>query len=888
MRVVELRVEYGAVQLGLGQARPRLSWVADGRPGEAQTAYELACRRDGQVVSGGRVEGADSLWLDWPFPPLASRQAVELRLRLWGAGPEPGPWSDWRMIEAGLLEPTDWSVPWVVVDRRQEGQSGPGPAYRARTEFTWSGSGQARLYLTGHGLVEAELNGQPVSDELLAPGWTSYRHRVVYRVLDVTRLIRPGRNAVGVTVADGWYRGKLGFNGGASQATYGSELAFLLQLEAITDDGPQSLIGPEASWRVAPSPVVSAGLYEGEVIEAGLIEPDWSQAGFDDEGWRPAQTVPGDSLPGRPVAATLPPIRVTDALAPVSRRLMPDGRLRLDFGQNLAGRLRATVSAQAASLVSFHHAEAIDAGRLATRPLRRAASVDSLRLAAGQTVEFEPRFTIHGFRYAEVAADWSAVRVERLRAEVMQTDMRRTGWFDCSHALLNRLHENVVWSMRGNFVSLPTDCPQRDERLGWTGDIAAFAPTALFLYDCAGLLVNWLADLAVEQTEQGTVPNFVPWVECGFPKEPTAAWGDAAVIVPWALYQRTGDRGVLERQWPSMTAWVDQVADLVGEAGLWQDGFQLGDWLDPEAPPEAPDRARTDRYLVATAYHAHSARRLSQIARLLGRADAAAHYDLTADRARAAFRSEWVSPAGRVVSDAPTALALAIVFQLLDGPHQYRVAGRRLVELVREGDYRIRTGFVGTPLICDALVASGAPDDAYHLLLQQECPSWLYPITMGATTVWERWDSILPDGSINPGEMTSFNHYALGAVADFMQRRIGGLAPLEPAYRAVEVAPLLGGGLTAGRASHQTPYGLCAVSWRRRLDRFSLDLDLPAGVRAEVHLPDSEPPRPVAGGGHFHFESSCRPADLDPPPRRPVNLHDPRRHDAATDRVESD
>ncbi|MDR1387332.1 MAG: glycoside hydrolase family 78 protein [Propionibacteriaceae bacterium] len=779
-------------------------------------------------------------------------------------------------------------MPWVVVDRRGDDRSGPGPAYRARTEFVWSGAGPARLYLTGHGIVEAELNGRAVSDELLAPGWTSYRHRVVYRVLDVGELLRPGPNAVGVTVADGWYRGKLGFNGGARRATYGRDLAFLLQLEASGPQGPQALIGPRADWRVAPSAVVSAGLYEGEVVEASLIEPGWSQVGFDDRAWRTAEAVPLGDLPGQPVAATLPPIRVTDALAPVSRRLMPDGRLRLDFGQNLAGRLRATVSAQAASLVSFHHAEAIEAGRLATRPLRRAASVDALRLEAGQTVEFEPRFTIHGFRYAELAADWSAVRVDRLRAEVLHSDMRRTGWFDCSHALLNRLHENVVWSMRGNFASLPTDCPQRDERLGWTGDIAAFAPTALFLYDCAGLLVNWLDDLAVEQAELGTVPNFVPWVECGFPKEPTAAWGDAAVIVPWEMYRRTGDRGVLERQWPSMTAWVDQVAGLAGESGLWQSGFQLGDWLDPEAPPEAPDRARTDRYLVATAYHSHSARLLARVAQALDRPQDAAHYDLMADRAAAAFRSEWVSPAGRVVSDAPTALALAIVFRLLDAPHQYRVAGRRLVELVREGDYRIRTGFVGTPLICDALVASGAPDDTYHLLLQQECPSWLYPITMGATTVWERWDSMLPDGSINPGEMTSFNHYALGAVADFMQRRIGGLAPLEPGYRSVEVAPLLGGGLTAGRASHQSPYGLCAVSWRRREDRFSLDLELPSGVRAEVRLPDSTPPRPVVGGGQFHFESSCRPAQQDPPPLRPVNPHDPRRHDAvAADRVES-
>ena len=442
--------------------------------------------------------------------------------------------------------------------------------------------------------------------------------------------------------------------------------------------------------------------------------------------------------------------------------------------------------------------------------------------------------------------------------------MERTGWFTCSDELVSRLHENVVWGMRGNFLDIPTDCPQRDERLGWTGDIQVFTPTARFLYDCTGMLGSWLEDVSAEQLEWGTVPVYVPYIQLAFPPVPMAAWGDAAVIVPWALYERDGDVELLRRQYPSMRAWVDQIAEAAGAEHLWNTGMQLGDWLDPSAPPDRPAAARTDKYLVATGYHALTARLLAAAAGVLGRPDDEKHYRSLALDVVNAFRMEYISPNGRLVSDAPTALALALQFDLLE-PEQRAVAGRRLVALVKADDHRIGTGFVGTPIICDALFAVGAFDTAFHLLTQQGCPSWLYPVTMGATTIWERWDSMLPDGSINSGDMTSFNHYALGAVADWLHRSVAGLAPAAPGYRRIEVAPRPGGGLTSVRAAHETAYGRAEVGWKRDGGELTVDVLVPPGTTATVRLPENDWPARSIGSGRYTFRCRFRPAADDPP-----------------------
>jgi alpha-L-rhamnosidase len=508
------------------------------------------------------------------------------------------------------------------------------------------------------------------------------------------------------------------------------------------------------------------------------------------------------------------------------------GRTLVDFGQNLVGWLRIKVTGRAGHTITLRHAEVLENGELCTRPLRFAQATDTYTLRGGDAETWEPRFTFHGFRYAEVEGWPGELKPTDIEAVVLHSDLERTGWFECSDGLVNQLHQNIVWSMRGNFVDVPTDCPQRDERLGWTGDIQVFA--------------------AEQTASKGVVPFFVPNV-LPRPTAPAAAWGDAAVIVPWVLYQHYGDATILETQFESMRAWVDVIDDLAGTRHLWQTGMQFGDWLDPNASPHKPGDARTSSQIVATAYFARSAELLSQAAEILGRTSEAQKYQTLAAQVREAFGREYVTPNGRLMSDATTAYALALEFALLADAGQRQQAGRRLAHLVRGSGYRISTGFVGTPLVCDALCSVGEVEAAYRLLLERECPSWLYPVTMGATTIWERWDSMLPDGAVNPGEMTSFNHYALGAVADWLHRVVGGLAPAAPGYRKLAFQPQPGGGLTWARTHHRTPYGPASCAWRIEDGTLTVEIEVPANTSARVSLPGRESEPVEVGSGNYRW-----------------------------------
>ncbi|MEV1240278.1 glycoside hydrolase family 78 protein [Nonomuraea sp. NPDC049750] len=854
---IDLRFEHHREPLGIGEPRPRLSWtVRNDRPGWQQHGYDVEIRdSEGKVVSTtGR---SDSVLVPWPGDDLRSRERRAVRVRVRGQDGEASEWSEWTSVEAGLLEAEEWHAEAAAPPAELLGAP-DGPATMLRRGFALRGPVErARLYVTGHGLYEVEINGQVVGDDVLAPGWSSYDHRLRYRTHDVTALLSEGDNAIGAMLADGWYRGRVGFKDGRVE-TYGSRTALIAQLEVVYTDGSTDVVTTDGSWRCARGPVLAASLYDGEKYDARLLPAGWSAPGFDDGAWLPADVVDHDR--GLLVAPTGPPVRRFETLRPVEVIEGPAGETILDFGQNISGRLRIRVQGPAGHTVTLLHAEVLENGALSRRPLRNAAAQDEYTLAGGAEEEWEPRFTMHGFRYAEVI-DWPGeLGPDSVQAVVCHTDMRRTGWFTCSDPQLQRLHDNVVWSMRGNFVDLPTDCPQRDERLGWTGDIQVFAPTAAFLYDCAGTLGSWLADLAAEQDESGMVPYYIPWVGLEFPAMPAAAWGDAAVIVPWVLYERFGDLGVLETQYDSMKGWVDHIAGIAGDDHLWDEGFQFGDWLDPAAPPDRPGKARTDPYLIATAYHAWTAQLVADTAELLGRGEDAKKYGELAAKVRAAFRREYLSPSGRLVSDTQTAYALSLHLGLAETPEQRARAGKRLAELVDQDDYRIGTGFVGTPLVCAALAAAGEHDTAYRLLTQRECPSWLYPVTMGATTIWERWDSMLPDGSVNPGEMTSFNHYALGAVADFLHGTLAGLAPAAPGYRRIRVAPRPGAGLTHASAEHETPYGPAAVAWSRTGGNLTVTVSVPSGTTAEVDLPSGE--LVEVGSGMHTFTTPYRdPAD---------------------------
>lgn len=813
--------------LGIGQACPRLSWrVAPGPLGWRQTAYELRRVDDAgrQVAASGTVASAEQVLLAWPFEPLVSAERALVQVRVVGGG---GAWSTWSAVEpveAGLLHDDDWSA--VLITADPEGSRGapvPSPAPRLRREVVVRpGLVRARLRLTAHGLVEAWLNGERVGDEVLAPGWTAYRARLRYRTHDVTPLLREGDNVLGALLGNGWWRGRLGWDG--RRAHYGTRRALLAQLELTYDDGAVERVVTDPAWRSAPSHVLEDDLYDGEHADLALADDGWLHPGFDDTSWTPVVAL------GRPAAALVapgsPPVRVVRTLPAVCLVPAPD-----------------------------RPGDGSPDGEVAT---------DTYDLAGGGEEVLEPSFTVHGFRYVGVSGA-GPVRPQDVEAVVVSSDLEPTGWFTCSEPDLERLHANVAASMRGNLVDVPTDCPQRDERLGWTGDVQVFAPTATFLADTAGFLASWLRDLAAEQVD-GAVPFVVPDV-LPDPPVPAAAWGDAGVVVPSVVHERYGDAGVLARQWPSMVAWVERLLREAGPDLLWTGGFQFGDWLDPTAPPHDAAAAQADPDVVATAHLVRGADLLARAAGVLGRREDAERWSDVAARARTAFVDEHVTGGGRVLSDCPTVYALAICWDLLPEPAQRHRAGERLADLVRTSGFRIATGFVGTPLVCDALTLTGHVEVAYRLLLQRQVPSWLYPVTMGATTVWERWDSMLPDGSVNPGEMTSFNHYALGAVADWLHRTVAGLAPGAPGYRELLVRPVPGGGLTRAAARHTTPYGDASVAWRVEAGTWHLDVVVPPGAAAVVHLPDGSGPERVGSGEH----SWSLPAERAlPRPRPPV------------------
>jgi alpha-L-rhamnosidase len=832
-RCARLRVEYGSPLLGVGTATPRLSWIVEtDRADWRSEAYELVGTIDGVGVSA-TVDSTEQVLVPWPFEPLSSRVPVSMRVR---ARSSDG-WSEFSApvsFETGLLHESDWSARFI--SPATLGGLDAGPPIVFTNAALPSAAVRARLHVTALGAYEFSVNGERVGDEILAPGWTSYRHRVRYQTYDVTAMLGPGENRLQALLGNGWYRGQLVGHG--NRGSYGTRLGLLAQLELEYADGSVETIVTNGTWRACASGILFDDLYDGQRTDLRIAnDPD----GKASEGVDVLSDVPPAI-----VAAESAPVRVTGVRPAEAIIRSPSGATIIDFGQNLVGWVRIRVSgAEPGQLVTVRHAEVLEGGELGVRPLRSAKATSEYVLS-GNSETLQPTFTFNGFRYAEITG-LPTLELADVDALVIGSDLDRTGWFDSSNAELNRLHENVVWSMRGNFLSIPTDCPQRDERLGWTGDIQVFAPTASFLYDSDGFLSSWLRDLALDQKPDGGVPYIVPDVFTPVTDPKSAGWSDAATIVPSVLFERFGDAGVIERQYESMRAWVDKVRTAARADLIWDSGFQFGDWLDPTAPPDDSGKAKADPTVIATAYFHRSAALVSRAADLLGRESDAALYGSLATGIRDAFNAAFVDPSGIVTSDCQTVYALALAWDLIEDVAARQAAGARLAHLVSEARSTVATGFIGTPLITEALTAAGRPDLAYAMLFETAMPSWLYAVTMGATTIWERWDSMLPDGSINPGEMTSFNHYAYGAVADWLHRSVAGLAPAAPGYREVVVRPLPTHRLTSASARYDSPYGPMSVEWSS-VGVFTLRVTLPPGVTGTAWLPGSSTGTPLAHG----------------------------------------
>lgn len=846
LTLTALRTEYRVDPVGIDARQPRLSWqLLSDRRGAVQTAYRIQVAADAGALQAERdllwdtdkVASDASIHRTYEGPPLASRRRYYWRVRVWDGDGRASDWSAPAFWEMGLLDAADWQAAWIE-PAWDEDPAASQPAPMLRTTFELDGRvASARAYVTSLGLYELALNGRRVGDELFTPGWTSYGDRLQYQTYDVTGLLESGENAAGVLLGDGWYRGNLAWGG--QRNTYGERLALLLQIEVTYEDGRTQRVTSGDGWKATTGPIRLSDIYDGEVYDARLEKTGWSRPGYDDGDWQGVRVA--DHPKTHLIAPAGPPVRRIEEIRPVAQFRTPEGDLVFDMGQNMVGWIRLKVQGPAGTEVTLRHVEVLDRdGNVYTANLRAAdQKVTYILKGEGEEV-YEPHFTFQGFRYVAVDGYPGEPALDALTGVVIHSDMAPTGRFESSNPLLNQLQHNIVWGQKGNFLDVPTDCPQRDERLGWTGDAQVFARTAAFNYDVAGFFTKWLGDLAADQYENGSIPFVIPdaLTKPDQPAAGSAAWADAGVIIPWTMYLVYGDARLLERQYPSMTAWVGYMQERAGDDLIWDGDFHFGDWLAYATTDPSYPGATTGKELIATAFFAHSAGLVAQAARVLGKTDEADRYAALQDRVKAAFQREFVTASGRVGENTQTAYVLALQFDLL--PEALRAeAARRLAENVRRHGHHLTTGFVGTPYLCHVLSRHGHLDVAYALLNQETYPSWLYPVRMGATTIWERWDGIKPDSTFQDPGMNSFNHYAYGAIGEWLYHVVAGieLDPAAPAYKHVRIQPQPGGGLTHVDAALTTMYGDVGSAWRLEDGRFTLNVTVPPNTRATVRLP---------------------------------------------------
>ena len=852
-RPVHLRCEYLENPLGLDERQPRLSWRLDAehRRGARQVSYQLLVSSEPggapDLWDSGKVVSGASLHVPYAGKPLHSRQRAWWRVRVWDERGRMSESTERACWETGLLERSDWRAQWIAGTLTGGRWTSVPAPYLRKTFFVGARVTRARLYATALGLYEARLNGQRIGDLQLAPGWTDYRKRVHYQSFDVTPLLVVGDNTLGAILGDGWYCGHVA---GRGRQLYGDRPKFLAQLVIDYLDGRTDVIGTDSTWRFAYGPLLESDLLMGESYDARLAFPGWDRPGFDDRGWQPARMGNGNGIALDGMRC--PPIRALHEFKPRLLQDAPDRRQRrYDFGQNLVGRVRLRLKGAAGATVTLRHAEMLDAdGRLYLANLRSARATDhyTLRGDTGGEV-FEPRFTFHGFRYLELETHGAAVEIDEVTGVGLHSDLASTGEFSCSDPLVNQLQKNIQWSQRGNLLDVPTDCPQRDERLGWTGDAQIFVRTAAFNMNVAAFYQKWMQDLADAQTERGTIPAVAPAVD-DLPADGGPGWADAVTICPWTIYQCYGDRRLLERHYGTCVRFVDELRaanpDLIRRRTAGgQEGY--GDWLALDNSDRTD--GGTPKELIGTAFFAHSARLVAAMAGVLGKKTDARRYTKLAADVRAAFQRKFLSRDGAVAGGTQTASVLALHFDLVPAKLRPRVAAGLVADIEKRG-WKLATGFVGSPYLPYVLTAAGRLDVAFKLLHQKQWPSWLYPVTQGATTIWERWDGWTHDrGFQNPG-MNSFNHYAGGAIGEWLYAVVTGIEvdPARPGYQHILLQPHPGGNLSSARARLASPHGEIASAWRSSARRFDWEVIVPANTTATARLPVPPKARITEGG----------------------------------------
>ena len=857
LAVIDLKVEHLSNPLAIETEIPRLSWkITSTEKNTQQAEYEvrvgtnqISLNKDKDLVWKHRASTDQSVLIDYAGSPLQSKKKYFWQVRVKDNHGNTSAWSTIGFFQMGI-SPSDWSAQWITVSGKDTSARSP----LFRKEFSLKKKiKSAMAYITAKGLYEAKLNGARISDTYFAPGWTSYKNQLQYQVYDVTALLRVGSNVLGASLGNGWYKGRIGF--GNQHNFYGDTRGLLLQLEVEYTDGTKETINTDEHWKYTYGPIMASDIYDGEIYDARMEITGWDNIDFkEDSNWKKVNIM--NKGTEKLIAMSGPPVRKHEQFKALRIFKTPKGETVVDFGQNLVGWVMLKAQGPTGTKITLSHAEVLTKeGNFYTTNLRSAKAQDSYILKGGAEQVFEPHFTFQGFRYVKVEGYPGELKPDDLTAVALYSDMATTGIFTTSNPLINQLQHNIQWGQKGNFVDVPTDCPQRDERLGWTGDAQAFANTAAYNMDVAGFFTKWLKDVKTDQQPSGLIPHVVPNV-LGVNDGASAGWADVTTIIPWDMYRAYGDRRILETQYESMQKWVGYITS-VAKNNLWNSGFHFGDWLFYRPNDDNDGRAAvTDKYLIAQTFYAHSTQLLINAAEVLGKKEDIAKYTALLSNIKAAFVKEYMTPTGRLVSGTQTAYVLALQFDML--PEELRSAcADRLVANIRDYGNHLTTGFLGTPYICHVLTRFGHNDVAYDLLMQESYPSWLYPVKMGATTIWERWDGIKPDGSFQTPDMNSYNHYAYGAIGDWMYRTIAGInsATDAPGYKSIVIAPKPGGKLTQATAELETAYGTVKSAWVLENNLLKLDVTIPANTRATIMLAESSHD---VGSGTYHFESSIK------------------------------
>ena len=831
MRLYDFRTEYRENPIGLTEKAPRFSWkIESDEKDTVQTSYEIKVTdENGKLVwDSGKKISDQSVLISYEGEALAGETFYSVEVTV--ADNHGNVESVEGSFETGIFNQTEFKAQMITSDFSEDETACPifGKTFAIDKKVK-----KARLYATAHGVYEVTLNGQTVGDYRMAPGWTSYHNRLQYQIYDVTEQLAE-ENEIAITVGNGWYKGILGFYCQPNQ--YGTQVGAFAELHVEYEDGSKEVIATDETWSVKTGEIRYSEIYMGETIDTDAPEIT--------EG----NVVVKDFDKAVLTAQENEPVRITEKIVGKELIVTPKGEKLVDFGQIVTGVVEAHVKGEKGQKIVLRHAEVLDKdGNFYPETLRQAKSIDTF-ICNGEEQIFRPHFTFHGFRYICVEG-MEEFTADQFIACVTHSDMEKTGDFHCSNKKVNQLQSNITWSQRDNFLDIPTDCPQRDERLGWTGDAQVFSWTAAFNRNTALFYKKWMRDVAAESSLEKGVPHVVPDILDSYS---SSAWSDVAVIVPWVVYQIYGDKGILEENWKCMHEWVDYIKNNCGENGLWQSGFQYGDWLALDKEESADRTGATDKYMIANAYYLYVTELVKKTAEVLGKDEEAKKYAELYETTLDAFRREYYTETGRIVSETQTGAIISLYFNLAREKDRKRILNTLLTNIGNHKNH-LATGFVGTPYICHTLSENGAHEMAATLFMKEDYPSWLYAVNMGATTIWERWNSIKPDGTFDESGMNSLNHYAYGSVGDWMYRKVAGLSQLEPGYKRFQVKPMFVKGIEEWGTEFESVYGKIVANTSCKAGKIHVHVEVPANTTAVIVLPEKEEVHEV-GSGVYDYE----------------------------------